>query len=120
MYIVTFENDSRVVKIDNLQELYELCRDINVDTLNELDEEYTEDVEDMQTNRIKELLNVYTDGIMVYKLKKVIKSVKESEIDDEEKRSILDTLDDDEIEEFNLSDFYDFAEILMDTEEEIF
>lgn len=120
MYIVTFENDSRVVKIRDKEELYSLCQELNEEALDELEDVYTEDVEDMQTNRIRELLNVYTQGISVFKIKKVIKSVKESEMDSEEKSALLEILHDDDIEEFNLDDFYYFSEILSDTEEEIF
>ncbi len=120
MYIVTFENDSRVVKIRDREELYGLCREINEDTLEELQDVYTEDVEDMQTNRLKELLNVYTEGISVFKIKKVIKSVKESDMDTEEKAALLEILHDEDIEEFNIADFYYLSDILADTEEEIF
>ena len=83
MYIVTFENDSRVVKIRDIEELYGLCREMNQETIEELQEVFSYDDEDMNTNKIRELLNVYTDGINVYKIKKVIKSVKESDMDTE-------------------------------------
>ena len=120
MYIVAFENDSRVVKIRDKEELYGLCRELNEETLEDLEEAYTEDVEDMQTNRLRELLNVYTEGISVYKIKKVIKTIKESEMDTEEKDALLEILHDEDIEEFNMADFYYFSDILADTEEEIF
>lgn len=120
MYIVAFENDSRVVKIRDKEELYSLCQELNEETLDELEDVYTEDVEDMHTNRIRELLNVYTQGISVYKIKKIIKTIKESEMDTEEKTALLDILHDEDIDEFNMADFYYFSEILAETEEEIF
>lgn len=120
MYIITFENDSRVVKIRDIEELYGLCREMNQETLEELQEVFSYDDEDMHTDKVRELLNVYTDGISVYKIKKVIKSVKESEMEKEEKAALLQILHDEDIDEFNLSDFYYLADILADTEEEIF
>ena len=120
MYIVAFENDSRIVKIRDKKELYGLCRELNEEALNEVEDAYTEDAEDMQTNRIRELLNVFTQGISGYKIKKVIKSVKESESDTEEKAALLEILHDEDVYEFNIDDFYSLSEILADTEEEIF
>lgn len=120
MYLVTFEDDSKVVKISDNNELYELCREINEDTLDYVEEDINEDAEDMETSRIKELLSVYTEGISVYKIRKVVSAVKNSELEDEEKRAILDTLKDPDIEEFDITDFDYLTEILADIDEESF
>ncbi|QSX05388.1 hypothetical protein JYG23_11980 [Sedimentibacter sp. zth1] len=120
MYLVTYENDTKIDKVRDIQSLYEICRNMNVEALDELEENYTEDIEDMQTNRIKELLNVFTEGICVYKIKNVIKSVEECKIDEEEKAAILEVLRDNDIVRFNIDVFYNLSDILIDTEEEIF
>lgn len=117
MYLITYENDTKVEKVKNIKKLYEICRKLNVEALESLEENYTEDIEDMSTNRIKELLNVFTDAICVYDLKNVVKTVKESEIEEEERNAILEILKDDDIVEFNMDDFYYLPEILIDADE---
>lgn len=117
MYILTFENNSKVVKLRYIDQILAICKNMNEENLKIIEQNYTEDIEDLDINQFRELMNAFPTDTVIYKLEDVITAVEESNIDDSEVEDLLGILTDEDVEEFELDKYESFCEILCDIEE---
>lgn len=117
MYILAFENETKIVKLRYIDQILAICKDMNEENLKMIEQNYSEDIKYLEVNQFKELMNAFPTDSAIYKLEDVIKAVEQSNIDDCEIKDLLSILTDEDVEEFDLNKYESLNEILSDIEE---
>lgn len=111
--IVVFP-DGRIIGCEDNDSVESILHDYNEENIREYCDENDLDYEDLSYKRRAEILYEvgYEEGtIRVYESKKVISAIKKSEMDDDDKKDLIEKLTEYEIE-FDIDEYSEFQEIL--------